>query len=123
SSRFFVSFEDELMQLFANEWVLKMMDRVGMDDSQPIEARMVSNSIERAQKRVEDRNFDIRKQLLDYDNVMSQQREVIYKQRRDVLLGTNMKEPVLDMFADYVDAQTQRNLNPQLEPEERDVGV
>src|SRR5690554_1847257 len=87
SSRFYVSFEDDLMRLFANDRVLAMMDRLGMDDSQPIEARMVTGAIERAQKRVEDRNFGIRKQLLEYDNVMSKQREVIYAQRREVLLG------------------------------------
>src|SRR5690606_12582434 len=69
SSRFYVSFEDDLMRLFANERVLGMMDRLGMDDAQPIEARMVTGAIERAQKRVEDRNFGIRKQLLEYDNV------------------------------------------------------
>jgi len=123
SSRFFVSFEDDLMRLFASDRMLGMMDRLGMDDSQPIEARMVSGAIERAQKRVEDRNFGIRKQLLDYDNVMSKQREVIYAQRREVLLGSDMKESVLDMIADFVDAQNQRHLNPELEPEERDVST
>nr|MBA2666004.1 preprotein translocase subunit SecA [Trueperaceae bacterium] len=86
SSRFYVSFEDDLMRLFANEKVLGMMDRLGMDDSQPIEAGMVTKSIENAQKRVEDRNFGIRKQLLEFDNVMSKQREVIYAQRREILL-------------------------------------
>src|SRR5690554_4810516 len=121
SSRFFVSFEDDLMRLFASDRMLGVMDRLGMDDSQPIEARMVSGAIERAQKRVEDRNFGIRKQLLDYDNVMSKQREVIYAQRREVLLGSDMREAVLDMFADFIDAQNQRHLNPELEPEERDV--
>jgi preprotein translocase subunit SecA len=75
------------MRLFASDRVLGMMDRLGMDDEQPIEAKMVTGAIERAQKRVEDRNFGIRKQLLEYDNVMSKQREVIYAQRRDVLLG------------------------------------
>src|SRR5690606_12000559 len=78
SSRVCVAFEDVRMRRFADERVLGMMDRLGMDDSQPIEARMVTGAIERAQKRVEDRNFGIRKQLLEYDNVMSKQREVIY---------------------------------------------
>ncbi|HNQ99077.1 MAG TPA: preprotein translocase subunit SecA, partial [Trueperaceae bacterium] len=123
SSRFYVSFEDDLMRLFANERVLGMMDRLGMDDSQPIEARMVTGAIERAQKRVEDRNFGIRKQLLEYDNVMSKQREVIYAQRREVLLGNDMSDEVQEMIASYVDAQVQRYLNPQIEPEERDVGA
>ena len=122
SSRFYVSFEDDLMRIFANERVLGMMDRLGMDDSQPIEARMVTNSIERAQKRVEDRNFGIRKQLLEFDNVMSKQREVIYAQRRDILLGNDISEDVQDMIAEYIDGHVQVNLNAELEPEERDIG-
>ncbi len=123
SSRFYVSFEDDLMRLFASDRVVGMMDRLGMDDEQPIEAKMVTGAIERAQKRVEDRNFGIRKQLLEYDNVMSKQREVIYAQRRDILLGRDISESVTDMIADYVDSQVQRYLNPDLEPEERDVGA
>ncbi|MCA9838136.1 MAG: preprotein translocase subunit SecA [Trueperaceae bacterium] len=121
SSRFYVSFEDDLMRLFANERVLGMMDRLGMDDSQPIEAKMVTGAIERAQKRVEDRNFGIRKQLLEFDNVMSKQREVIYSQRRDILLGNDISEDVQDMIADYIDAQVQAAINPELEPEEQDI--
>jgi preprotein translocase subunit SecA len=123
SSRFYVSFEDDLMRLFANERVLGMMDRLGMDDSQPIEAKMVTGAIERAQKRVEDRNFGIRKQLIEYDNVMSKQRDVIYAQRRDILLGHDISDDVQDMMADYVDSQVQRYLNPELEAEERDVAA
>ena len=120
SSRFYVSFEDDLMRLFASDRVLGMMDRLGMDH-EPIEAGMVTGAIERAQKRVEDRNFGIRKQLLEFDNVMSKQREVIYKQRRDILLGNDISEDVQDMIADYIDAQVQSALNPELEPEEQDI--
>ena len=123
SSRFYVSFDDDLMRRFANDRVLGMMDRLGMDDTQPIEARMVTGAIERAQKRVEDRNFGIRKQLLEYDNVMSKQREVIYLQRRDILLGNDISEDVQDMIAEYVDSQVQNYLNPELEPEEQDIGA
>jgi preprotein translocase subunit SecA len=123
SSRFYVSFEDDLMRIFASGRVLAMMDRLGMDDSQPIEARMVTGAIERAQKRVEDRNFGIRKQLLEYDNVMSKQREVIYAQRREILLGNDISEDVQDMFAEYVDSQVQSYLNPELEPEEQDIAA
>ena len=123
SSRFYVSFEDDLMRLFANERVLGMMDRLGMDDSQPIEARMVTGAIERAQKRVEDRNFGIRKQLLEFDNVMSKQREVIYGQRRQVLLGNDVSDDVQDMIAEYIDSQVQRYLNPEMESEEQDMGA
>jgi preprotein translocase subunit SecA len=123
SSRFYVSFEDDLMRLFANERVVGMMDRLGMNDDQPIEARMVTGAIERAQKRVEDRNFGIRKQLLEFDNVMSKQREVIYKQRRDILLGNDISESVQDMIADYIDSQCRQHLNPELEPEEQDIAA
>jgi preprotein translocase subunit SecA len=123
SSRFYVSFEDDLMRLFASGRVIGMMDRLGMDDSQPIEAKMVTGAIERAQKRVEDRNFGIRKQLLDFDNVMGKQREVIYKQRREILLGGDISEDVKDMIAEYVDSQVRNYLNPELEPEERNIAT
>jgi preprotein translocase subunit SecA len=113
SSRYYVSFEDDLMRLFANESVIKMLDRLGMDDTQPIEAQMVTSSIERAQKRVEDRNFGIRKQLLEFDNVMSKQREVVYAQRREVLLGND--EGVVDMvegmIGDYTEGQADMHLS------------
>ncbi len=121
SSRFYVSFDDDLMRLFASERVLGMMDRLGMDDEQPIEAKMVTGAIERAQKRVEDRNFGIRKQLLEFDNVMSKQREVIYAQRRDILLGNDISDDVQDMIAEYADAQVQNYLNMELEPEEQNI--
>jgi len=121
ASRFFVSFDDDLMRLFANERVLGMMDSLGMDDETPIDNNMVTGAIERAQKRVEDRNFGIRKQLLEFDNVMSKQREVIYAQRREILLGGNIKDDVLDMIAEYTDAQVQSTLNPELEFEEIDI--
>ncbi|AWN23334.1 preprotein translocase subunit SecA [Deinococcus irradiatisoli] len=105
SSRFFVSFEDELMRLFANDRVVGMMDRLGMDDNQPIEARMVTGAIEKAQARVEDRNFSTRKQLLEFDNVMSKQRETVYAQRREVLLGPDedVEESIEGMIADFVE--------------------
>ncbi|SMB91801.1 preprotein translocase subunit SecA [Deinococcus hopiensis] len=107
SSRFYVSFEDELMRLFANDRVVGMMDKLGMDDSQPIEAKMVTGAIERAQARVEDRNFGIRKQLLEFDNVMSKQRDTIYAQRREVLLGPDedVEESTEGMVADFTEMQ------------------
>ena len=121
SSRFYVSFEDDLMRLFASDRVLSWIDRMGMDDDEPIEAGMITGAIERAQKRVEDRNFGIRKQLLEFDNVMSKQREAIYTQRREILLGSNICEDVLDMIAEYVDSVLQTYLNRELEPEEQDI--
>ncbi len=107
SSRFYVSFEDDLMRLFANERVVAMMDRLGMDDTQPIEAKMVTGAIEKAQARVEDRNFSTRKQLLEFDNVMSKQRDTVYAQRREVLLGPDddVEESTEGMIADFVDMQ------------------
>ncbi|MBZ9712096.1 preprotein translocase subunit SecA [Deinococcus multiflagellatus] len=112
SSRFYVSFEDDLMRLFANDRVVGMMDRLGMDDSQPIEAKMVTGAIEKAQARVEDRNFSIRKQLLEFDNVMSKQRDTIYAQRREVLLGRDedVEESTEGMIADFVDLQLATHL-------------
>ncbi|MGD9253878.1 MAG: preprotein translocase subunit SecA, partial [Holophagae bacterium] len=82
SSRFFLSLEDDLMRIFAADWVRKMMDRLGMEEDVPIESKMVSKSIERAQKQVEGRNFEIRKHLLEYDDVMNKQREAVYRLRR-----------------------------------------
>ncbi|WP_412029698.1 preprotein translocase subunit SecA [Deinococcus yunweiensis] len=107
SSRFYVSFEDDLMRLFANDRVVAMMDRLGMDDTQPIEAKMVTGAIEKAQARVEDRNFSTRKQLLEFDNVMSKQRDTVYAQRREVLLGPDedVEESTEGMIADFVDMQ------------------
>ena len=77
--------EDELMRRFGSDNIMAMMDRLGMEEDQPIESKMVSRAVESAQKRVEGNNFDARKQLLQYDDVMSQQREIIYKQRYEVL--------------------------------------
>lgn len=105
SSRFYVSFQDELMRLFANERTVALLDRLGMDDTQPIEARMLTGAIERAQARVEDRNFSTRKQLLEFDNVLSKQREVIYAQRRELLLGPDsaVEESIESMIGDFVE--------------------
>ena len=112
SSKFYLSFEDDLMRLFANETVIKMLDRLGMDDTQPIEAGMVTKSIETAQKRVEDRNFSIRKQLLAFDDVMSKQREVVYAQRREVLLGKDegVNELTEGMILDFMNTQASLHL-------------
>lgn len=97
-SRFYVSLEDDLMRLFGSENIQGILDRLGMDDDMPIENRMVSKAIENAQKKVESRNFDIRKHVLEYDDVINQQREVIYAERRKVLTGENLKETVLSMI-------------------------
>ncbi|WP_102126623.1 preprotein translocase subunit SecA [Deinococcus planocerae] len=123
SSRFYVSFEDDLMRLFANERVVAMMDRLGMDDTQPIEAKMVTGAIERAQARVEDRNFGIRKQLLEFDNVMSKQRDTIYAQRREVLLGADedVEESTEGMIADFAEMQLAMHAPADQAPEAWDL--
>ncbi len=103
SSQFFVSLEDDLMRLFGGDNIASLMDRFGIDEDMPIDHPLVSRGIENAQKKVESRNFEIRRNLLDYDDVLNKQREVIYSQRRRVLEGENMKDPILDMVGEIVD--------------------
>ncbi len=93
SSRFYLSLEDDLLRIFGSDRISSIMDRFGIEEEQPIEHKIVSRAIENAQRRVEAHNFEIRKHLLEYDNVMNQQREVIYSQRREVLTGEDLKEP------------------------------
>jgi len=100
SSQFYVSLEDNLMRLFGSERVAKVMDRMGLEDGEVIQHSMMTKSIERAQKKVEENNFGIRKRLLEYDDVMSAQREVIYKRRRHALEGSRLKLDVLNMLYD-----------------------
>jgi preprotein translocase subunit SecA len=108
SSRFYVSLQDDLMRLFASESIMGIMDKLGMKEGEVIESRMVSGALEVAQKRVENYNFEIRKQLLEYDNVMNKQREVIYSLRRSILEGENLRDVVMDAVLmasdDLVDA-------------------
>ncbi len=98
SSQFIVSLEDDLLRIFAPAWVSAMLKRLGMDEGVPIESRMVSRSIERAQKKMEAHNFDIRKNLLEYDGVMNEQRKIVYKQRQQILHGEGLREMVLEMI-------------------------
>ena len=100
SSQFFVSLEDDLMRLFNSERVAKLMDRMGLKEGEVIQHSMVSKSIERAQKKVEENNFGVRKHLLEYDNVMNSQREVIYKRRRHALYGERLQVDIANMFYD-----------------------
>lgn len=104
SSQFFVSLEDDLMRLFNSERVAKIMDRMGLEEGEVIQHSMVTKSIERAQKKVEENNFGIRKRLLEYDDVMNSQREVIYKRRRHALHGERMQVDIANMFYDTVEA-------------------
>lgn len=102
-SRFYVSLEDDLMRLFGASNIEGVMDRLGMDDDMPIENKMISRGIENAQKKVENRNFSIRKNVLEYDDVINQQREVIYGERRKVLLDEDLKETISSMIDDVID--------------------
>ena len=120
-TQFYISLEDDLMRLFGAENITGLMDKLGMDDSIPIENSMVSRAIENAQKRVEARNFDIRKNVLEYDNVMNQQREVIYGQRRQVLMGENIKESILHMIEKMVERTIDRFAGESPYPEEWDL--
>jgi len=104
SSRFYLSLEDDLLRIFGSERISGLMQRLGMEDGVPIEHRMVTRAIETAQKKVEAHNFDIRKQLLEYDDVMNKQREVIYEQRRQVLSGEPFVDDINGMIDDVVDA-------------------
>jgi len=109
SSQFFISLQDDLMRLFGADNISSLMDRFGMEEDQPIDHPLVSRAIERAQKRVEGRNFEIRKHLLDYDDVLNQQRETIYGQRRRILEGEDMRQVILDMVETVIDRRLQNH--------------
>lgn len=109
-TRFFLSLEDDIMRLFGSERVMNMMETLKIDDDTPIDAKMLSGAIENAQKRVESRHFQSRKSLLEYDDVMNTQREVIYKQRRQVLDGEDMKENVRSMLHNLIANSIQSQL-------------
>ena len=112
SSQFYVSLEDDLMRLFGSERIAKVMDSLGFKEGEVIQHRMISNSIERAQKKVEENNFGIRKRLLEYDDVMSKQRESIYKKRRNALYGDKLSVDIAEMFqsmSDFITTSYQEN--------------
>lgn len=103
SSQFYISLEDDLMRLFGGDNIMNIMERIGMEEDVPVDHPLISKAIERAQKRVEERNFEIRKHLLEYDNVINEQREVIYAQRRRVLEGENLREQIMGWLPELVD--------------------
>ena len=103
SSKFFISLEDELMRLFGSDRLVTMVEKIGMEDDTPIEHKMLSKSIEGAQKKVEGKNFSIRKHVLQYDDVMNKQREIIYKERRNVLEGADIHTEIMDMIDKNID--------------------
>jgi len=120
SSRFFLSLEDDLMRIFGGDKLYSMMDRMGMEEGQDIQHPLVSKAIETAQKRVETRNFEIRKHLLEYDNVMNRQREIIYEERRKILEGENLKEHIFDIIEDTVERIILQYFNPDISEDEQD---
>ena len=118
ASKFFLSLEDDLMRLFASDRIAGIMDRLGMEEDEPIEHAIITRSIEHAQKKVEARNFDIRKHVLEYDDVMNQQREVIYGERKKILKGENLRENILAMVKHIIKDEMTQYANEKLYPEE-----
>jgi len=121
SSRFYLSLEDDLLRIFGSERISNIMDRLGIEEDQPIEHGLVTKAIENAQRRVEGHNFEIRKHLLEYDNVMNQQREVIYSQRREVLAGEDLKDSVMEMIEEQAEGMVDLYADEKTHPEDWDL--
>jgi preprotein translocase subunit SecA len=121
SSRFYLALEDDLLRIFGGERITSIMEKLGMEDGQPIEHNMISRAIENAQSRVEGHNFEIRKTLIEYDDVMNQQREVIYRQRREALDGKSLKTTVLEMIRDKAEQIADTFAQDRLPAEEWDL--
>ena len=121
SSRFYLSLEDDLLRIFGSDKISPLMARLGMEDGQPIEHAMVSKAVANAQKKVEAHNFDIRKHLLEYDDVMNRQREVLYTLRREIINTDNAKELLLDMADEVVDDTLAEIAQEKIYPEEWDI--
>ena len=121
SSRFYLALEDDLLRIFGGERITSIMEKLGMEDGQPIEHNMISRAIENAQSKVEGHNFEIRKTLIEYDDVMNQQREVIYRQRREALDGKSLKPTILDMINDKAEAIADSFADERLPAEEWDL--
>ena len=117
-SRFYIALEDDLMRLFGSERLMNVFNTLGVEDGEQIQHKMLSNAIEKAQEKIENNNFGIRKNLLEYDQVMNEQREIIYEERRRVLDGENMRESIFNMIMDFVENTVDRNISPDQKPEE-----
>ncbi len=120
-SRFYISLEDDLMRLFGSERLINMFNTLGIPEGQEIEHKMLTSAIENAQKKIESNNFGIRKNLLEYDQVMNEQREIIYEERRRVLDGESMRDVIYKMITDIVESSVDTAINDDLEPEEWDL--
>ena len=121
SSRFFLALDDDLLRIFGGEKITGFMDKLGIEEGEPIEHNLISRAIENAQAKVEGHNFDIRKQLIEYDDVMNQQREVIYRQRREALTGKNLKNSIDNMIREKAEEIEQIFADEKMLPEEWDI--
>ncbi|MBQ0067465.1 MAG: preprotein translocase subunit SecA, partial [Phascolarctobacterium sp.] len=121
SSKFYLSLEDDLMRIFGSESIAGIMDKLGLEDDDPIEQSLGTKSIENAQKKVEARNFSIRKYVLEYDNVMNQQREVIYAERKKIMRKASLKEKIMEMVSKVVDRTIDMYAPPEVYSEDWDL--
>ena len=122
-SRFYLSLEDDLLRLFGSERLMEIFNALGVEEGEQIEHKMLSNAIEKAQKKIESNNFGIRKNLLEYDQVMNEQREIIYEERRRVLDGESMRESIFHMITDFVENAVDGNITPDQDYEEWDLAA
>ena len=121
SSRFYLSLEDDLLRIFGSERIAGIMNRLGMEEGEPIEAGLISKAIENAQRKVEAHNFDMRKHLLEYDDVMNKHREIIYSLRRKILTGEGIEDIARDMTEDKIDSLVEMHVDPKAYPEDWDI--
>jgi len=121
SSQFYVSLEDDLLRLFGSDNISSIMDKIGMDEGEPIEHKMITRSLEKAQKKVESRNFDMRKAVLKYDDIMNKQREVIYDQRQTVLFADDLKDRIFGMLDKVIDEILETYLSDDIHPDDWDL--
>jgi len=121
SSRFYLSLEDDLLRIFGSERIAPIMEKLGMEEGEPIEHGMINKAVENAQKKVEAHNFDIRKHLLEYDDVMNKQRSVVYELRREALSGESLRETVFDMAGEIAEELAARFAPEKVHPEEWDL--
>ncbi|MBF0524683.1 MAG: preprotein translocase subunit SecA [Deltaproteobacteria bacterium] len=121
SSRFYLSFEDDLLRIFGSDRITGLMDRMGMEDDEPIEHNLVTKAIESAQRKVEGHNFDIRKHLLEYDDVMNEQRKTIYGQRREILDGADLKDEMLNFIEEWAEKSVDAFTDPKTFADEWDL--
>ncbi|PUU86158.1 MAG: preprotein translocase subunit SecA, partial [Halanaerobium sp.] len=121
SSQFYVSLEDDLLRLFGSDKINGILDKLGVEEDQPVEHKLISNSIERAQQKVEGRNFDIRKAILEYDDILNKQREVIYDQRKTLLTTDELEEKIAGMLEQLLDDVMEMFISEDLHPDEWDL--